>query len=126
MRTPSPSSTVGKFFYENEEFAKKFEVFVNDNAHIIDVTEIQETGVMKVEYTELYNRYQELFENSLSEFIESKGSTILEFYEALQASSEKEPDGEDAIFGQIVTATADFDIFMQMMQEAAQSMPDRK
>jgi len=112
---------VGKFFYENDAFAEQFETFVNEHAHIIDCKEIETTGVQKVEYTELYNKYQELFESSLAGFIEKEGSTVLEFFEALKASTEAEPDGEDAIFGQIVTATADYDIFMQMMQEAARN-----
>ena len=64
---------VSKFFYENDDFAGKFEKWVNDNAHIIDEEEIETTGVMKLEYTELYEKYQLLFESELEGFIESKG-----------------------------------------------------
>ena len=64
---------VSKFFYENDDFAGRFEQWVNDNAHIIDEEEIETTGVMKLEYTELYEKYQLLFESELEGFIESKG-----------------------------------------------------
>ena len=76
--------------------------------------EIEATGVMKVQYTEIYNDYQKLFEESLSGFIEGVGSSVEEFFEVLRERSEEDPDGEDSIFARIVTATADFDIFMQV------------
>jgi hypothetical protein len=123
---PPPLHKVGKFFYENDAFAGKFEDFVNANASVVDLSEIETTGVMKLEYTALYNQYTDLFERELSEFIESKGSTVVDFFDKLRTSVEEEPDGEIAIFGQIITATADFDIFMQMMQEAARQMPNNR
>ena len=114
--------SVGKFFYEDNEFASTFETFVNDNASIIDDDEIEKTGVLKVEYTSLYNDFKELFETQIEKFIVGElNSTIEEFYDALEASVAKDPEGEDAIFGQIMLATADFDVFMMMMREAAQS-----
>lgn len=32
-----------------------------------------------------------------------------------------DPNGNEAVFGQILIAVSDFDIFMQMMREEAQS-----
>ena len=109
---------VGKFFYENDAFAKKFEDFVNANAHIIDLDELNATGQNKLSYTSLYDEYQSLFDSSLSSYIESLGCTVLDFYEAMMKATETDKEGEEAIFGMIMTATADFDIFMQMMKEA--------
>lgn len=51
----------------------------------------------------------------------SKGSTVKEFFSLLRNATDEDPDGEDAIFGQIITACADFDIFMQMMREAKET-----
>ncbi|GMH58684.1 hypothetical protein TrST_g7233 [Triparma strigata] len=112
---------VGKFFYEDEAFGQTFETWVNENCSIIDDAEIEKTGLMKVEYTELYEEYQRLFEGEIEGFIKSIGRTVEEFSSALSAGVDADPEGEDAIFAQIITATADFDIFMQMMREAKQS-----
>ena len=118
---------------------------MNENCSIIDDAEIEKTGLMKVEYTELYEEYQRLFEGEIEGFIKSIGRTVEEvsdgglielrkrhtlqqtnsippqFSSALSAGVDADPEGEDAIFAQIITATADFDIFMQMMREAKQS-----
>lgn len=56
-------------------------------------------------------------------FIESQGYRAEDFYERVREASERDPWSHDAIFGQIMTATADFDIFMGMMREAAKAPP---
>jgi len=118
---------VGKFFYEDDDFAAVFERFVEENAHVIDEEEISKTGTMKVEYTEVYEQFQQLFESHIEGHITEKlNSSVSEFYKALEESVEKDPDGEDAIFGQIMLATADFDVFMIMMREAAVQNAGRK
>lgn len=76
---------------------------------------------MKVEYTECYEKYQKLFEGEIEGFIKGLGRSVEEFSDALARGVDSDPEGEDAIFAQIITATADFDIFMQMMREAKQS-----
>ena len=52
---------VSSFFYESEGFVEIFETFVKDNAHKIDAT----TDEMKLEYTDLYQDYQKLFEREI-------------------------------------------------------------
>ncbi|CAM9147706.1 unnamed protein product [Phaeothamnion confervicola] len=111
---------VSTFFYENEEFAGKFEAFVKANCHKIDLKETE----YRLEHTDLYQTYQRLFEDSLTEFIEDQGSTVREFYEKVRAATEKDPFGKESIFAQILAATADFDIFMLMMRETKESMRD--
>lgn len=56
----------------------------------------------------------------ISAFIESQGYSIVEFYERLREARELDPWSKEAVFGKIMTATADFDIFMTMMREAAE------
>lgn len=62
-----------------------------------------------------------MFEEKLEKFIRKQGCTPLDFYEALRERTEEDPDGVFAIFGQILVAVIDFDIFMVMMKEMAQS-----
>ncbi|CBJ34093.1 conserved unknown protein [Ectocarpus siliculosus] len=52
---------VSSLFYESEDFIKVFEDFVETNAHKIDL-DVEE---MKLEYTDLYDDYQALFEKKI-------------------------------------------------------------
>jgi hypothetical protein len=52
--------------------------------------------------------------SELEEYIKAQGSSVLAFYDAIRTASERDPLSSEAIFGQIMAATADFDIFMQV------------
>eukprot|EP00752_Nemacystus_decipiens_P010451 g9310.t1 len=110
---------VASFFYEDENFVHVFEEFVESHAHKIDL-DVEE---MKLEYTDLYNDYQALFEREIEGFIEEQGFTARDFYERLREALDRDPWCHEAVFAKIMTATADFDIFIQMMREAAESLP---
>lgn len=53
-------------------------------------------------------------------FIEDQGHSVLDFCERVREAQERDPWSHEAVFGRIMTATADFDIFMNMMREAAE------
>ena len=53
---------VESFFYEDEDFSNLFETFANKHAHRIDL----KSEEMKLEYTDIYNEFQKLFEKTLS------------------------------------------------------------
>lgn len=61
-----------------------------------------------------------------SEFIERQGYTAEDFYERLREALERDPWCHEAVFAKIMTATADFDIFMNMMREAAEALPPKQ
>lgn len=46
---------------------------------------------------------------------------MADFCERLREARESNPWSKEAVFGKIMTATADFDIFMRMMREAAEA-----
>lgn len=108
---------VQKYFYEDNEFTKVFENFILEESSIIDLS----SNEYKLEYTEAYERYKLLFEEKLENYIESIHSTPLEFYKALKNKTDNDPDSSYALFGQILVSVIDFDIFMVMMREMAQS-----
>lgn len=122
---PSPKKISGtelinrvqKYFYEDDEFTKTFENFIKDECGIIDLT----SDEYKLEYTEIYEKYKILFEDKLESFIESQGCTSLDFYKALKETTDNDSESAHAVFGQILVAVVDFDIFMVMMREMAQS-----
>ncbi|CAM9614352.1 unnamed protein product, partial [Heterosigma akashiwo] len=94
-------------------FAAVFEKFVEENAHTIDL----DSDENKLEYTDLYNEYQKLFESQLEGFIESQGSSVLEFYSEVRKANEEDPDSATAVLGRIMASTCDFDVFLYMMKE---------
>lgn len=58
-----------------------------------------------------------------TDFIRARGYTVGQFCERLRQAQERDPWSHEAVFGKIMTATADFDIFMCMMREAAEALP---
>lgn len=61
-----------------------------------------------------------------SGFIEDQGFTVEDFYERLRQALERNPWSHEAVFAKIMTAVADFDIFMRMMREAAEALPQKE
>mmetsp|Transcript_36721 Transcript_36721/g.68316 ORF Transcript_36721/g.68316 Transcript_36721/m.68316 type:complete len:160 (+) Transcript_36721:35-514(+) len=108
---------VQRYFFEDDAFTKTFENFVKEESRIIDIT----SDEYKLEYTEVYERFKALFERTLERYITQQGCTILDFYNAMSAKQESDPDGSFAIFGQILVSVTDFHIFMTMMRESARA-----
>ena len=46
-----------------------------------------------------------------------------EFYGLLKDAFDEDEEGERAIFAQIMMATTDFDVFMQLMRDTAEELP---
>lgn len=109
--------TVEEYFYGDEELTATFENFVQDNCYVIDL----DSEECKLEYTALYEQYKNLFEDKIEGFIERKGYSIVQFYEALKRKTDANPNCNEAIFGQILYSVCDFSIFLVMMREGAQS-----
>ena len=71
----------------------------------------------------MFEEYKSLFEFEIEGYMNrTLNVTVEEFYEALKSESDKDEDGNEAMFGQIMAAIAGFDVFMQMMREAAESI----
>ena len=70
----------------------------------------------------MYKDFQELFERVFKEFIEDNGSTVENFYKELKDSVDENP--EDNLFLQVVLASTDFDVFMQLMTDVAREEMD--
>ena len=115
----SPAEVVEKvseYFYMDEELGQCFENFVDSHADSYDLTSTE----MKLEYTSIYNSYKDLFEEKIGGYIiNSLGSSIEIFYEALQAKTTEDANSTEAIFGQILASVTDFDIFATMLKEQA-------
>ena len=108
---------VQNYFYTDKDLLCTFESFAAKNCHYINL----DSDEYNLKYTELYNEYRALFEENIEGYISSLGVTVLEFFNALKEATEEDADSNDAVFGQILFAISDFDVFMVMMKEAAQS-----
>ena len=71
-------------------------------------------------FTELYQKYQGLFEKKLEDFLSTKGYTSDQFMKACQEAAEKGvEEDENAAFLTFLLALIDYSTFVQMMKETA-------
>ena len=107
---------VQEYFYGDEDLAKTFEAFVDSKSSIVD----EDSEEFKLQYTEAYDEFKTMFEEHIESYIvRNLGSSITEFYLALKEKTEEDENSNEAIFGQILLAVTDFEIFMKMMHESA-------
>jgi hypothetical protein len=113
---------VSKYFYEDDDLAKGFEEFIDSKAGIVDL----DSPEYKLQYTEAYEQYKELFEDKIGGYIEKTlGSSIELFYETLQKRTDEDPNSNEAVFGQIMVSVCDFDIFVTALKEGAVKQKNR-
>eukprot|EP01038_Epipyxis_sp_PR26KG_P006432 gene6432-8850_t len=109
---------VSEYFFGNDELAAMFENFVKVKSAIVDL----ESTEYKLGYTEVYEEYKSLFEMKMESFIiNSLKSSIQAFYLALKRKMDDDYDSSESFFGQILMGVTEFDVFMTMMREAAQT-----
>ena len=107
---------VGRYFFEDSSFSQTFEAWVSKNAPRIDPT--LNDDEYPLEYTTLYEEFKKLYEGLLEDYIEREGSSTEAFYAELREATERDEDSSEALMGQIMLATTDFDVFMLMMKES--------
>ena len=107
---------VGRYFFEDSSFSQTFEQWVSKNAPRIDPS--LNDDEYPLEYTALYEEFKKLYEGLLEDYIEREGSSTEAFYAELREATERDEDSSEALMGQIMLATTDFDVFMLMMKES--------
>lgn len=113
---------VQEYFYGDDELAYYFQSFAIEKCDIIDLT----SDECKLEYTLLYNQYKDMFERKMEEYIENTlHGSVHDMLNALKEKMDQDQNSNEAVFGQILLAVSDFDIFMTIMREAKQAK-DRK
>ena len=113
---------VSSYFYTDPDLLVTFESFAENNCHVIDL----DSEEYNLKYTELYNDYKSIFEENIEGYLQTLGCSALDLYNALQEATDEDANSNSAIFGQILFAVSDFDIFMTMMREAAQAADTKK
>lgn len=92
-------------------------------------------------YTEVYNKFQSLFESKLEgtldcsfmksicsfvcpnlAFIHEQGATVQDFYDAVSQAYARDRESSLVLCSEILVATADFDVFVLMMKQTRESL----
>lgn len=107
---------VSKYFFDDADLSREFTEWTAARCHVIDLD--APLSEYKLKYTELHDEFKVKYERMLEDFIERQGSTVAAFYEQIREAADTDKDSAVAVIGQILLATADFDIFMQMMRDA--------
>lgn len=115
---PSLIQKVMDYFFDDDAFAQTFERWAEQHCAVFD----PDSEEMKLEYTELYNEFQAMFEEKLEDFIVSQGSSIEDFYQMVRRAYEKDRESSEVLCSEILIATADFDVFVLMMKQTKESM----
>ena len=69
----------------------------------------------------MYNEFHKLYEEALAAFIEKQGASVKNFYREIRQAFEENENSDVAVFAKIMMATCDFDIFMMLMRETAET-----
>ena len=77
--TSSIISDVAEFLFGDEEFGTALEAFAKKNCSVFT-----DSDEHKLVYTELYQKYQSLFESKLESFLKTKDYTSDQFMQACQ------------------------------------------
>ncbi|KAG7398379.1 hypothetical protein PHYBOEH_011180 [Phytophthora boehmeriae] len=105
------------YFFDNDEFARTFETFAEENCHAFDL----DSEEMKLEYTDIYNEFLALFEKKLEGYIKSQGATVHEFYDLVRQAYQTDRESGTVLCSEILVATADFDVFVLMMRQTKEA-----
>eukprot|EP00743_Colponemidia_sp_Colp-15_P006544 GILK01007052.1.p1 GENE.GILK01007052.1~~GILK01007052.1.p1 ORF type:complete len:127 (+),score=25.94 GILK01007052.1:30-383(+) len=100
---------VREWFF-NDETWSIFEDFANEHCGIFDSVDEQ-----KLEYTVLYQKFQQVFESKVEEFCVSQGSTVEEFQNTL--AKKVQHDADTDMFVQVMLAMTDYESFIELMHE---------
>ena len=110
-----------EYFFGSDELTATFESFVKKNCHIVAL----DSEEYKLEYTTVFNEYKALFEEKMESYITNEMKVgVDDFYLALKEKMDEDENSNLAVFGQILIAVTDFDVFMTMMREGAENQKD--
>ena len=103
---------VAEYFFD-DDFGNTFEKFAEDNCSVFGEGEEN-----KLEYKPIYDQFLALFEAKVEAFLAKEGVTAEQFYEACKKAKE-DGDDDQAQIVDLLMATTDFDVFLQIMNDKA-------
>eukprot|EP00126_Sphaerothecum_destruens_P009500 Sdes_comp20519_c0_seq1m15103 len=109
---------VEEFFFSSDEFENSFKNFALENSSAFkDLPEDLDDAVaaeQRLEYHNVYNKFRELYEGLIENFLKSKGLSIDKFYETLQKCNQAN-HSRGFELSSILLATAEYSVFVQLM-----------
>jgi len=106
-----------------KNFMNIFKNFFRDNADIFIDAPLKPTGEQNLEYYSLYQQYLKLYEEQLSEYINSLDISITDFYKELQdVMEDKELKDKKLLhFANYLVASTEYDKFYLLMARTAKN-----
>ncbi len=105
-------------------FTEPFRQFYADHAHLFIDAPAELSGEQNLEYYSLYQKYLVMYEDKLSDYIQSLDVSITEFYRELAAIRE-DPEIKDKkllYFVEYLIACTDYPSFYKVMTRAAKKL----
>ena len=65
------------------------------------------------------------YEDALSEYIESQGFSVKDFFKEIRNAFSQDENSDVAVFAKIMMATCDFDVFVMLMREQARIIQNK-
>ncbi|XRB01217.1 Cilia- and flagella-associated protein 36 [Pycnococcus provasolii] len=105
----------------SDDVVNDIEEFARSNCDAFNVTEDGIHAEQKLEYMELYQKMQSLFESKLAAFVETCGVTMEQFEslceKVINAPDDDEVMAEKKMSLSFLTMVTDYETFVQMMSE---------
>ena len=115
---------VEEFFFASDDFENVFKKFAKDNIEKFrSLPEDMDDAVnaeQKLEWIEVYNEFQKLYETQIETFLKTKGLSVETFYETLQKNN-GDVNSKAFDLSSILLATAEYGVFVQLMHSAVHS-----
>jgi hypothetical protein len=110
---------VEAWLMKSDDLMGRLEAFaVANNAVFADAVSSTEN---KLEYTTVFERYQEIIESELTAFLQTAGASHAQFLEACQAVSNASDTSKEVGVVDYITAMTDFNEFKALMVSTYQS-----
>ena len=104
----------------SQDFIEPFEKYIKKHAPMfIDSVEGKSAGEHSLEYTKCFNDYLVLYENTMDDWVSSKGWTMSQFHGALDKAQD-EGDEVQKWFISLLLASAEYQAFYEVMAREAQ------
>ena len=109
--------TIQDFYFGDSEDCGEvmFKKFAEKHSKTFKKGKDQPPDEHKLEYTQVYNEFQDVFEKKIEELIEKAECSQEEFVSAITEKSKS--DQEIKMFLEILTSVSDYTTFIEMMED---------
>jgi len=111
-------------FCMSQSFEADFEAFAAEHLDVFaDAVDMKEDDEHRLEYHDVYQRYLDVFEGKIKDFIEAKGKSVQEFQQSCRHILEGDDEyGPGRFFVEALLATTEYPVFLSLMKGEARRL----